>query len=294
MELRQLEHFVAAAEERHFTRAARRANIVQSGLSASIRQLERELGTPLFVRTTRQVELTPAGKAFLTEARRVLAAAWSAREAVTAVKGQVQGVITIGVMQRWPHQINLPGLLCRFHADYPGVEIRLRQVGSPALLKEVRDGQVDIAFVVAAGELPTAGVQTSVLSREPWVLITSPQHRLSHRAHVSIPMLKHEPFVDFPRDWGTRILVDRAFAARKVERRTSFEMNSVANVLDLVAHNLGVSILPAFVVEGEGKRLRAVPIRPAWPKWEMVVATSKDRPRSAAARAFEELLYERM
>src|SRR5919206_91938 len=75
VELRQLEHFVAAAEERHFTRAARRLHIVQSGLSASIRALERELGAPLFVRSTRRVELTPAGRALLPEARRALAAA---------------------------------------------------------------------------------------------------------------------------------------------------------------------------------------------------------------------------
>ena len=82
MELRQLEHVVAAAEELHFTRAAQRLHIVQSGLSASVRGLERELGASLFVRSSRRVELTPAGRALLPEARRALAAARAAADAV--------------------------------------------------------------------------------------------------------------------------------------------------------------------------------------------------------------------
>src|SRR5579872_851520 len=91
MELRHLEHFVAAAEEGHFTRAARRANIVQSGLSLSIRALEAELGVRLFTRTARGVVLTPAGRALLPEARRVMAAARRARHSVTDVDGSLSG-----------------------------------------------------------------------------------------------------------------------------------------------------------------------------------------------------------
>ena len=87
MDLRQLEHFVAVAEERHFTRAASRLNIVQSGLSASIRALEEEMGAPLFLRTTRRVNLTSAGQAFLEEANRVLAAARVARNVVVELQG---------------------------------------------------------------------------------------------------------------------------------------------------------------------------------------------------------------
>src|SRR5262249_60269980 len=106
MELRQLEHFLAVAQEGHFTRAASRCRMSQSALSASIRSLERELDSRLFVRTTRKVELTEAGRVLLEEARRTLAAAASARESVLAVRGLLRGSLRGG-------GIPTPGLLAQ-------------------------------------------------------------------------------------------------------------------------------------------------------------------------------------
>jgi DNA-binding transcriptional LysR family regulator len=136
VELRQLEHFVAAAEERHFTRAARRLHIVQSGLSASIRALERELDAALFVRSTRRVELTPAGRALLPEARRTLAAAAASAEAVAAVQGLLRGTLAVGTMQILPPAVDLVAVLGRFHAEHPGVELVAHGPGV-ALVPEV-------------------------------------------------------------------------------------------------------------------------------------------------------------
>src|SRR6266851_3878155 len=111
MELRQLEHSVAVAEEGHFTRAASRCHISQSALSTSIRSLERELGSPLFVRTTRTVALTDAGRVLLDEARRTLAAAASARESVQAVQGHPGDLLYVS---------NGPGF-CAFRASRPAL-----------------------------------------------------------------------------------------------------------------------------------------------------------------------------
>src|SRR5580658_4103475 len=99
MELRQLDAFVAVAEERSFTRAAARLYLAQSGLSATIRSLERELHAPLFVRSTRRVELSPAGTILLPEARRTLASARAAKDAVAAVEDVQRGTLTLGVVQ---------------------------------------------------------------------------------------------------------------------------------------------------------------------------------------------------
>uniref|UniRef100_UPI000A96BAE7 LysR family transcriptional regulator n=1 Tax=Streptomyces prasinopilosus TaxID=67344 RepID=UPI000A96BAE7 len=99
MELRHLQHFVAVAKDRHFTRAAERLLVSQSGLSASIRSLERELRTPLFVRTTRRVTLTEAGRALLVEAERILAQVRAAHEAVAAVQGVLRGTLALGTEQ---------------------------------------------------------------------------------------------------------------------------------------------------------------------------------------------------
>ena len=114
MELRQLQHFVAVAEEMHFTRAARRVNIVQSALSTSIRALEEELATKLFMRNTRQVQLTTAGRVFLDKARLALEAVREARDAVAAVQGLTRGRLAIGTVQSLPAFVDLPALLASF------------------------------------------------------------------------------------------------------------------------------------------------------------------------------------
>jgi DNA-binding transcriptional LysR family regulator len=138
MELRQLEAFVAVAEERNFTRAATRLHVVQSGLSATIRSLERELHAQLFRRTTRQVELTPAGAALVSEARRTLASARAAAEAVSAVEGLQRGAVTVGIMQA-STIFDLPGLLARYRQTYPRIELRLRHAASTDLNRLLRD-----------------------------------------------------------------------------------------------------------------------------------------------------------
>ena len=172
MEIRQLEHFIAAAEEEHFSRAAERSNIVQSGLSASIRALEGELGTRLFDRTTRRVALTESGRALLPEARRVLAAATAAREAVAGVEGLTRGTLSIGIMQSLV-AVRLPALLARFRALHPGVDIRLRQAGTTILLQEVRGGRLELAFASLPDPAPAGLVGHELLS-EAMMLACSP------------------------------------------------------------------------------------------------------------------------
>ena len=132
MELRHLQHFVAVAEDQHFTRAAERLMVSQSGLSASIRALERELQTPLFVRTTRRVTLTEAGRALLAEAERILAQVRAAHEAVAAVQGVLRGTLAVGTEQCIAG-VDVAKLLAAFRRRHPDVEIRLRQWGSAAL-----------------------------------------------------------------------------------------------------------------------------------------------------------------
>src|SRR5581483_7802746 len=126
MELRQLEHFVAVAEELHFTRAAARVHIVQSSLSASIHALERELGDALFVRDNRRVALTPAARA--------------------GIRGELHGRLLVGAIQTLG-VIDLPAALARLHRDHPGITIRLTHTAASALARAVADAELDIAFL---------------------------------------------------------------------------------------------------------------------------------------------------
>jgi DNA-binding transcriptional LysR family regulator len=290
MELRQLDHFVAVAEERHFSRAARRLHIVQSGLSASIRSLERELGADLFVRSTRRVELSEAGRAFLPEARRVLASAAAARDAVAGVEGLLRGTLAIGIMQILGF-LELPALLGRFHREHPGVEIHLRQDAAPTLVEDVREGRLDLAFVaLPAREL--RGVGASTLAAEPMVLACAATHRLSAREAVTLAALRDETFVECQPDWGVRIAVDRAFAAAGIARRIAFEVNDVPTLLALVAHGLGVSVVPRWVRTAE-LPLTLVPLRGRAPRWDLSVVTRKHGPATAAARVLLAMALDR-
>jgi DNA-binding transcriptional LysR family regulator len=137
MELRQLEYFVAVAEERNFTRAAERVHISQSGVSAQIRQLERELGTELFDRSARTATLTVAGKAALEPARAALAAAGAVGQAVGEVTDLIRGRLTVGMVMGCT-VTPLFDALAAFHRAHPGVEISLLEDNSDQLIEKVR------------------------------------------------------------------------------------------------------------------------------------------------------------
>ncbi|WP_374236956.1 LysR family transcriptional regulator [Lentzea sp. CC55] len=242
MELRQLEHFLAVAEESHFTRAAKRLHIAQSGLSASIRALEVELGAPLFLRTTRQVGLTQAGRALLPEARRALGSVEAARDAVAAVQGLLRGTLSVGSLQCL-HVVHLPAVLSRFHELHPGVEIRMRQSGNAELVEDVRAGRLDLAFVTRQPKI-AEDLRVSTLAGEPLVLACAPGSLFAARGSVALAELAGQSFVDFNADWGTRDEVDRALAAAGVERRVAVEVNDVHSLLDFVSFGLGVALVP--------------------------------------------------
>jgi DNA-binding transcriptional LysR family regulator len=247
MDLRQLEYFVAVAEEQHFTRAALRLHIVQSGLSASIRALEEQLGASLFLRTTRHVTLTQVGRAFLAEARRVLAAAADARRIVEDMQGLRRGRLSIGSIQGLAPLLDLPELLGRFHAAYPEVDIRLVSGGTGPLIEGVRTGELDLAFTQFNGST-TPEVAAWMVTCEPLVAACAPGHWLAGRRDVTLPELARETFIELNPEWGTRQLVDQSFRDCQVRRHIAFEVNDFPTQLDLVGHGLGIALMPAAVV----------------------------------------------
>jgi DNA-binding transcriptional LysR family regulator len=243
MELRQLEHFVAVADERHFTRAAEVLSITQSGLSASIRALERELGAQLFVRSTRSVELTDAGLALLRESRRTLASAAAGREAVAAVQGLRRGRLVVGT-EEGLDAVDVPGVVARFLASHPGVELVLRQAGSTLLVKELAAGDVDVAFIATAPER-MAGVEQRVLASEAMVVVCHPGHPLAGARDVPLARLAQEAFIDLSPESGAQAIAERAFAAAGVQRRTVLEVDDTEMLRAMVNHGLGIALVPA-------------------------------------------------
>ena len=288
MELRQLEHFVAVAEERHFTRAADLLRISQSGLSASIRALEAELGTSLFIRSTRRVELTAAGQALLADSVRTLASAAAARNAVAAVRGLVRGTLSVGAEQCLG-SVDLPVQLARFRTANPGIEVRLKHASSSELTESVAIGRVDIALVAVCGPAHP-GVRLVPLSTHRLVVLCHPDHPLAQADEVDLSCLRQEALVGFPAGWGAQVLASRAFAAAGLDYRVAMEVNDVHLLLDLVGYNLGIAIVPETIAAKRPDQLCAVPLRAGMPEWTVAVAVANEP--SPAATAFLDQLFE--
>jgi DNA-binding transcriptional LysR family regulator len=291
MELRQLEYFVAVAEERHFTRAAHRMLVSQSGLSASIRALERELGAPLFVRSTRRVELTEVGVAVLAEARRALAGASAALDAAAAVQGLLRGSLAVG-SEQCIAGVDVPATLARFRAAHPHVEIKLRHDGSEALIEGVAGNRLDAAFVAVTGPVPDTVALSPVVSA-PMVVLAHPGRALPAGV-VTWDDLASETFVDFQSDWSIRRLNDLATARAGITRSVTLEVNDVHSLLDLVGHDMGVAVVPLPIAEKDKAvhlASRPMPDDRAM-RWQVALAVGAGDRASRAATQFRHLAVE--
>lgn len=294
LELRYFEYFVAVAEERNFTRAAARLHVVQSGVSAVIKSLERELDVRLLDRTSKRVELTDAGEALLPRARAALDAVRDARDAVDEVRGGLRGTVRIGTLTSVDF-IDVPALLGAFHRLHPHVVLQLQVSprGSAGLLDSIADGSVDLAIVSVPGR-PPAGIRIRPAGTRRLELVVPEGHRLADAAEVRIADLADESFVDFPLGYGNRIVTDKAFVDAGVQRRVTIEVTNIASGASYVREGLGVAILPPCVVPNDPRGLVVKHVAGADLDWPLGVAVSALRRPSAAARALVALIDEKV
>ncbi|KAA5835011.1 LysR family transcriptional regulator [Saccharopolyspora hirsuta] len=288
MELRQLAYAVAVAETGSFTRAAQRCFVVQSALSEQIARLESELGVRLFERTSRRVQITPAGEGFLGPAREALAAAERARSEAVARSSEIRGSLVIGSIAPLT-AVNLPDLLAAYRERHPAVRVTLRSSLVRDQLQQVRERTCDVAFVdIGPGELPR-GFAGRVLRNDDLVAIVPRGHRLAGAAEVTPAQLAEEDMVDMPLRSGIRGHNDAAFAAAGVTRNVAFEADTTAMLEQLVARGLGLGVVFAAVA-ARMPTVDSVPTVGIAPR--TVQAVSLASGISPAARAFLELLDE--
>lgn len=286
MELQQLRYVLAVAEERNFTRAAAKSHVVQSALSHQIKTLEHELGVQLFARTSRRVELTEAGAAFLPAARATLDAAQRAIAEATSTMGDLRGRLLIGAIPTVT-TVGVTAALGVFHRAHPNVEIGLTAGGSLDFVTAIRESSMDVAVLGLPDATAPTGVSTEVLAHERLSAVMSPEHRLASRRGLRLEDLAAETFVDFPSSSPGRSQSDRAFAAAGLSRSVAFDVMSTEVMLDLVAQNLAVALLAPDVVP-EDSGLSTVPITDGPTRIEYL-AWSEFNP-SAAALAFLDIL----
>jgi len=190
MEVRQLEAFVVLASELHFGRAADRLHMAPPSLSEVIRRLEIELGTPLFVRTTRRVTITPAGVEFLPRARSILEELKAARSAVRQVAGGESGTVRLGITPP-AGPVLAPHLIQASAVEAPKVRVDLHRMWLPNLIAALTSGEIDVAITCGILSAPT-GITTRVLCAERLLVGLRPGHRLAGSDSVELAQLAEE------------------------------------------------------------------------------------------------------
>jgi DNA-binding transcriptional LysR family regulator len=278
MEIRQLQLFVALAQEGSFTKAARRMNIVQSGLSVSIKELEQELGTRLFDRTTRRVNLTTAGSLFLDHVRASLIELQDGVQAVRSQDGIVRGRLHLGILQSLGPYLQLPLVLQRFRSTFPQIEFAVRAMSNDRIPADVRSGSVDLSFYAVIGKAEWPGVRVIPYAQDSLVAICSRNHRFASSKSVRLEMLSRESFVDLTADRALRKLVDHGFAQYHLKRSTVFEVSDIETALQFVGAGLGVAVVPSALARSSADlrqihSLRIVDRDQRFPKWRIAILT---------------------
>jgi DNA-binding transcriptional LysR family regulator len=246
MELRHIRYFLAVAEERHFTRAAAKVGIGQPPLSQQIKDLEAEVGAPLFHRVAHGAELTEAGKAFLAEVKDMpLSANRAAMAARRAARGET-GLLRVGFTASAAFNVVVPSAIRAFRRAYAEVHLTLEEANTTRLVAGLREGSLDAVFLrPSASDIEE--VQLRLLSEEPMIVALPEGHWAAARQEVELAMLKEEPFLLFPRDIGPTLYdtVVEACRGAGFEPTIGQFVPQIASVVNLVAAELGVSVIPA-------------------------------------------------
>jgi DNA-binding transcriptional LysR family regulator len=246
MELRHIRYFLAVAEERHFTRAAAKVGIGQPPLSQQIKDLEAEVGVPLFHRLAHGAELTAAGEAFLEGVKEMPALAERATKAAQRAARGETGSLRVGYTASSAFNMVVPAAIRAFRRAYAAVELMLEEANTTRLVAGLQDGSFDAVFL-RPGATGSEAFQLRLLSEEPMVVALPASHPVAAQDEVDLSMLKDDPFLLFPRQIGPT-LYDGIMGAC---REAGFEpvigqlAPQIASVVNLVAAELGVSIVPA-------------------------------------------------
>ena len=289
MDLRQLEQFVAVYEEGSFSRAARRENCTQPGLSVQIRNLEEQLGVALFTRSARGVAPTVAGKRFYTKSLDILNAVEETKLDMQSLQGGITGAIVAGMVPSVSRSA-LPAALSRFTDQFPNVELRFDEAYGGTLTDRVAAGELD--FAVITGPAAAEGLTSDLLSEHLLTLVSGSESTLRHLMPYRLRDLPPLRLV-LPSDRHTiRQVIDSNLKRADAEVTTIIESDGLNATLEYVRRSGWSTITPmaSVIDEIESGRLVINPIvRPQMTINYFLVRQSR-RPLSPAGEQFTALL----
>ncbi len=252
LSLNQLRYFCALAEAGNFGRAAARLHMSQPPLSRQIAALERELGTRLFVRTTKGVALTTAGSQFLADTTEILhLLAQAERNAAATGRGEA-GQLTMGFTMCAAYSV-VPELTRRYKRAFPKVDLRVRELMPNALEHELKNGMIDIAISFPGSE--GSRLQTHPLLREPLSLVLPERHVLAKARKIEVKDLAQERFLIVPRDQASSLheSIVQCCRAAGFDPIIGLEVYLQQTIVNFVAEGLGIAFVPASMQRSQIK-----------------------------------------
>jgi DNA-binding transcriptional LysR family regulator len=247
---RQLEHFLALSEELHFGNAARKLNISQPPLSASLRQLEETLGFALMIRTNRSVQLTAAGAIYASHAARILGQLDQAQAIAAQTAKGATGRLAVSFVPSMLFR-HLPSTLRRFQEAYPKIELALHEMNTAGQIDGVAQHQLDVGFIHGA-PLPD-GIEEHLIETERLVCCLPRGHRLAGRSRIAIKQLAGEKILGFSREYA-QSNYDRIAELLGESELTLFDDYKLRNwftIVTLVGQGMGVSIVPQSLARSD-------------------------------------------
>jgi DNA-binding transcriptional LysR family regulator len=289
--LRQLRVFAAAARHQNFGKAAEELHLTPPAVSMQIRELEEQVGLPLFDRSGRQVALTVTGEYLLVYARKILATLKDAEDAIARFRGLQTGRVAIGMVSTAKYFV--PRLLALFRKEHPAVEVKLAVGGNrEQLVALLQANEVDLAIMGRPPrELATRAEPFAV---HPHAIVSAPDHPLAHLGDAPASLLNHYEFIVREPGSGTRAAMEKYFADHRLQPRVAMEMTSNETIKQAVMAGMGVSFLSLHTIGLERRAgLLVVPAiegLPVLKRWYVVNNLSKTL--SPAAEAFRYFILE--
>ncbi|WP_426983946.1 LysR family transcriptional regulator [Brevibacillus borstelensis] len=287
MELKQLEYFLAVAQELHFTKASEKVGISQPSLSQQIRALEAEIGVPLFDRIGKKTALTEAGRILRGHAQRVFHELSQARAAISELQGLQRGKLTIGALLTVVNYL-LPPAILAFHRQYPHIELSVLGLRTGDIRSALLDNQLDMGIVFLPVE--DEEFETLPLVQEELCLVVPSGHALTEKRSAPLEVLKETPSVLLPQNYYLRQLIDQHCETAGFSVKPSFEMTTMESIVNMVASGIGVTVLPKPYVDFiQNGKIAAVPFASPITR-QIGIIYRADKYMCAATRVFLENL----
>jgi len=258
MKIQYLKYFCVLAEELHFRRAASRLAISQPPLSAAIHALEEELGAELFLRTSRMVQLTPAGAAFLVEAQEVLERVSRMPGVVRAAGDGMQGRLDVGIAASLLYR-DAPKILNRLAREAPRVEVVLHELSSSEQIEKLIRRQLHAAFILGSGAPPQ--LEFLRLMSDTYVVCLPAGHRLARKQRIELPALAVDPIIMFSREIApaNHDNVIATFSNAGVHPQTVHSARTWTTIVAMVAQGYGVALVPKSMARAGSAGVKFIP-----------------------------------